>query len=81
MGQELVGPYVWYSHAVTDSLLMPPRSALETVFKPRRPRAIKRPKIKLPKRKRRLPKEPRGEVTGAEAAKRSSVPAHQELVR
>ncbi|KAE9314387.1 hypothetical protein PR003_g19253 [Phytophthora rubi] len=62
MGQELVGPYVWYSHAVTDSLLMPPRSALETVFKPRRPRAIKRPKIKLPKRKRRLPKEPRGEV-------------------
>ncbi|KAE9223990.1 hypothetical protein PF004_g12353 [Phytophthora fragariae] len=52
------------------------RSALEAVVKPR---AIKRTKAKLPKlkRKRRLRKEARGEVT---AAKRSSVPAHQELV-
>ncbi|KAE8969370.1 hypothetical protein PR001_g27516 [Phytophthora rubi] len=50
--------------------------ALEAVVKPR---AIKRTKAKLPKlkRKRRLRKEARGEVT---AAKRSSVPAHQELV-
>ncbi|KAE9296285.1 hypothetical protein PF008_g24044 [Phytophthora fragariae] len=75
-GRELVGPDVWYSRAVADSLLMPPSSALEAVVKPR---AIKRTKVKLPKlkRKRRLRKEARGEVT---AAKRLSVPAHQELV-
>ncbi|KAE9122393.1 hypothetical protein PF010_g6744 [Phytophthora fragariae] len=58
---------------------MPPRSTLVAVVKPRRRRAIKRTKAKLRKRKRKrkLRKEPRGEVT---AAKRSSVPAHQELV-
>ncbi|KAE9034221.1 hypothetical protein PR001_g9818 [Phytophthora rubi] len=74
-GRELVGPDVWYSRAVADSLLMPPRSALEAVVKPRRPRTIKGTKTKLPKlkRKRKLRKEARGEVT---AAKRSSVPAH-----
>ncbi|KAE8950789.1 hypothetical protein PR001_g34009, partial [Phytophthora rubi] len=78
-GRELVGPDVWYSSAVADSLPMPPRSTLVAVVKPRRRRAIKRTKAKLRKRKRKrkLRKEPRGEVT---AAKRSSVPAHQELV-
>ncbi|KAE9309848.1 hypothetical protein PR003_g20413 [Phytophthora rubi] len=81
-GRELVGPDVWYSSAVADSLLMPPLSTLVAVVKPRRRRAIKRTKTKLPKlkRKRKLRKEARGEVTAAEAAKRSSVPAHQELV-
>ncbi|KAE9347283.1 hypothetical protein PR003_g7002 [Phytophthora rubi] len=76
-GRELVGPDVWYSRAVADSLPMPPRSALVAVVKPRRRRSIKRTKARLPKRKRKLRKEPRGEVT---AAKRSSSPAHQELV-
>lgn len=59
---------------------MPPRSALEAVVKTRRPRAIKLPKTKLPKRKCKLREEPRGEVTAAELVRRSSVPDRQELV-
>ncbi|KAE9120307.1 hypothetical protein PF006_g18158 [Phytophthora fragariae] len=71
-GRELVGPDVWYSSAVADSLPMPPRSTLVAVVKPRRRRAIKRTKAKLRKRKRKrkLRKEPRGECGGCRSSTR-----------